>query len=1275
MLNSASTGFTPRVSTSGTASAIRPTRRSGGTGGQKISSAGGLREAPSDLLLLEDFNDQELLRALWSRYEKKDIYTWVGTVLVSVNPYLDVGAFKEEVAQRYASETLCKAPHLFATVRNALAAPGEKKHAILITGESGAGKTEATRAILKFLARRHTASTHDHIRDRLLRSTPILEAFGNASTRQNTNSSRFGKFIEVYLSPQEEVLGATLQPYMLEASRVSGELAKGECTYHVFYLLRAALIALENKTAPQGPFWSRFTHAPEWSDIIRIGGPLLAKSMRLKNGPPEQKCLEEFEILVEGLLGSDMRHVEVAECFRLVCAVALLADPCLGDAGIVGGAALLRIQELELNTFLTKTVMTIGGGERVHRGRSDREVSTLRASMAQEIYAGLFGWLTQFVAKGISPPAQLDGSTQLGLLDLYGFEVFPTNGFEQFLINYCNERLQQFFNRQVFTYEAEEYKNEGLDSDGQWGRLMAACQLPAISLLEGQTGQVGIFGVINDRSRCAFEDSNNAGNGLADSLAQSCGGHAAFCKAGKDSSRLFGIKHFAGDVFYEAAQFVRKNASAHKPDIVCFLREQGAAFASEVLTGDIEAEQEAAAAAAAAGGRRRRLFGRTLISIFQQELNELCANLEARQCRHVRCLRPNDQQKALFFDDAAMLRQCRYSGLLEATRIRKQGFAHRRPLRTFAARYSILLNSREAKRKARRSHGEQASNACSAILKVAFENGSFAAEDAMIGHSKVFLRETAMSWLEGARTTVALASITALLRGHSGRQRFLRLRVACLKIQAFARGMAARNHAVELLKMLRIRRAEQALRLQAALIFQNTWRGKCARRKVAQLHKENEEKRRPAAPALVRSRRPSALEDVHQNMISPLLVTRVAVLSPVAVSARTLRTSGPISPTAVVIRSVSAGQGNVMQMSSDQSALNMPRVSIVLVSPKSLHMQCQQDCIRLLTQHQQLKTRLPTEHQGLLGELVQATDFLTSNSASSVHREKLLHIRDRVQCIKEILFACGGPSVPGPASELATTRFMQKYHSAAVPFNSYSGMLVADRKIDITRSMSAHSMVSQSPRFSVRTTTTTTVIPAVSSSGWRTARTPMRPVRSVVCFTPRSLAQSNVTHVVAKAVSPPTTMPAAGAVPVLSRTTSTSHWSYQPAPSPVTSVAKLSGTPASAVEVAVASLPTPARSARTVHDAPAKATLKTMSPSPLQMHRHVTATFKTAEHAVISSSRVTPVARTYSLRTSLPESISQAQGPTTAATPWLKSRDMREALSSPSPMGCRVSHI
>jgi len=800
----------------------------------------GDEQVPADLLCLEDFSDSELLRGLWARYERRQIYTWLGDVLVSVNPYSDVGAFGEEMAARYSSSRPPQAPHLYAVVQQALSATG-RRQALLITGESGAGKTEATRAVLAFLAKRHPVTAD--VRDRLLRSTPVLEAFGNAHTRQNSNSSRFGKFIEVHLADGGEVAGATLQPYMLEASRVVGERPHGERTYHVFYLLRATLQVLAD-VAPKvnGPLWDRLAVDKAWKDLASAASTLMDTSVRLQDGPPNDVCLEWFEALLQGLLATGMKLPEVAECCRVVAAVAVLSDPELGEESLTAAATLLRVEEPALRSFLSRTEMSLGAKERVFRERTRSEAATLRASLAQELYATLFLWLTRFVAQGIAPP-QAESGRLLGLLDLYGFEVFPSNGFEQFLINYCNERLQQFFNRQVFTREAEEYASEGLDCNGQWKQLTSACQLPALALLEGP-GSLGIFGVVNDRSKCNFEEAQpgvGSGGSLAETLTAACGNHPAFRRAsGRDGSHLFGVKHFAGEVFYEAAQFVRKNASAHRPDICTFLREHGGSFVRQMITTDESKHL---------GERRgRKLFGRTLINIFQQELNELCNTLEARDCRHIRCLRPNDEQKPLVFDDQSMLRQCRYSGLLEATRIRRQGYAHRRSLSHFASRYAMLLADPEARRRAR--HTMDAS-ACAGISEVAAAaSGGVSCDDVRIGLTKVFMREPALAWFESRRSFRASIVIIAALRSHRARRAYQRRRCSVKKLQAFARGCAGRRLASRLAAERARHQAERqaaeraaaakvaararaAVKEDAALQLQCNWRARQARKALA----------------------------------------------------------------------------------------------------------------------------------------------------------------------------------------------------------------------------------------------------------------------------------------------------------------------------------------------------------------------------------------------------------------------------------------------------------
>ena len=323
--------------------------------------------------------------------------------MVSVNPYTDIGVFDESVAKRYSIEPRLLgsapaplAPHIFAAVAATLSEPrGSGRHALLISGESGAGKTETMRFGLVFLAARCFAA--ERVRDRLLHSNPVLEAFGNARIRQNGNSFRFGKFIEVHISSSREILGATLQPYMLESSRVAGSLPKFERTYHVFYQVRAALEVLLAGQSQPCDFWHSIASNPQWVELATTAGKLLATSPRLDEGPSREECLEGFESLHHKLLSMGATDDTVAAVARVVAAVAILADEDRVelDALLTAVEQFLGISQERFRMFLVCVESSAGPGgrERYVRNRSEAEARTLRQSVAQELYAALSSWV------------------------------------------------------------------------------------------------------------------------------------------------------------------------------------------------------------------------------------------------------------------------------------------------------------------------------------------------------------------------------------------------------------------------------------------------------------------------------------------------------------------------------------------------------------------------------------------------------------------------------------------------------------------------------------------------------------------------------------------------------------------------------------------------------------------------------------------------------------------------------------------------------------------
>lgn len=1053
--------------------------------GEEVSSGNEHDQVPDDLMSLEDFAECDMLRALWKRYEQHQIYTWVGRVLVSVNPYQDIGSFSEKAINWFASSAPSSTPHLFSVVRAVLAdAPGSR-HALLITGESGSGKTEATRAVLQFLALRHAAA--DHIRERLLRSTPLLEAFGNAQTRQNANSSRFGKFIEVHLSANCEVVGATLRPYMLEASRVVGSLAPGERTYHVFYLLRAALPVFLDSTqtvsndsgesSRNEKLWHDLKATSEFVDLACVAANAITTSVRLEEtgaGETEHERRRAFESLVEGLLGTGLDLTEVAECFRIVAAVAILADS--DPVQVELAAKLLGIRKDVFSSFLDRAETNIGSVQRDRfvRSRSAREISTLKASVAQELYATLFFWLTRLVGRSIAPTAAAshdDGGRLIGLLDLYGFEVFSENGFEQFLINFCNERLQQLFNRQVFLREAEEYLDEGLDADGQWHNFAASCTLPALSLLEGElNGTPGLFAAVNDRSRCGFEDDEKGTEGklLAEAVAAACGKHRAFCHAGKGSQRMFGIRHFAGDVFYDTADFARKNASANRPDIARFLQANGGQFVRRVIEGDappqspelaadcqtvIPGSNPSASSRVPVGANGpRRLFGRTLISVFQQELGDLCSALEARQCRHIRCLRPNDDQIAMVYDDSAVLRQCLYSGLMEASRIRRQGFPHRRALNSFCTKYGLLVRCDASGRLQRwgdfqrKDSSENCRSMCVAICGLAADSGIPTA-DARVGKTKVFLRESVLSWLDIRRSQTGGELVKTVFLGCVARQRYKRQRAAVLILQAGARGVNARRRARQLkaekqIAEIRIRSGCHCIQRWWRAVKFATLRTPTATDRDSEVTIADLGNQETSGLAFGMPRTPERSLDgshasttrmrssyhkvflqnsgvgvdaastiptpsrSHRRQLASTSASSDVLTGQTASSSSTShlwnphrvsdgrRGAGPDRPKVQLAWSPTRGR-------TKYGSSRMPAVSPF--SPRTKHKNIHQECLQLLAHFKPLCQQLPIEQQGLMNDLSRANDFLAC-TPPPIAPEEIFAVERCVENVKELLF-------------------------------------------------------------------------------------------------------------------------------------------------------------------------------------------------------------------------------------------------------------------------------
>jgi len=1032
-------------------------------------SAVGNSASPEDLLDLADYSYASMLQALRLRHARHEPYTWIGPVLVSVNPCAKLESFSGSMMQRYLGPQPSLTPHPFAVVNRALqfmegdqyqcnsitssqggsssssssrschrqasAARGASRRgsvgqcsngpaAVLVTGESGAGKTETVKAMLSFLVARRGARS-SRVCDVLVGSTQALEAFGNARTLQNGNSSRFGRLTEVWLdSATGQAEGAAVVPYMLEASRVTHH-ARGELSFHIFYSLGEALRAASpvekndgkmaaSAQAADGQFWGKPGLWPVWQALAdlahkarysespylvpvpeisgdgmaqvgatsgAVAGATTAKASSLL--PPARDGHVPLEDVAGSMRAAGLQDDQILAAMQLVVAVAVLgniqADALTeegvreaaaskhsqvaaslaaaaekdGDAGHVLGAVagLLSIDQKELRDFLVArhmhpgTTGSLRGSQSLVRPRTAREALTLRDSAAREIYTAVFVWLVRHVRQGSVEGALTSGDAAQGsaavgrqvfaVLDIYGFEVCETNGLEQLLINYCNERLQALFNAQMFAAEARDYEAEGLEPD-IWMPLCKVRDLPALQLLEGEDGErfptkqgsprlpgPGLFSIVDDEARCRFnEGSETALRSRMDLVLKK---ERPGYKAGRCATR-FAVAHFAGDVTHESRHFVETNAQAVRQEIITFLMAATkSSFLREVLetrldmnevsgreplspqpVGSVQGtnlEERLAAAptplsnssfndsvdtsgsttvvhpcsarrralqqlihgGGASGeaskpsqqGAQRRvqqLFGRTVIQAFRSELDKLINSLQrdGTHCHYVRCLKPNAELRPLVFDGERVLRQCRYSGLLETVQIRQHGYPHRRPFAAFVQRYAAVcwpvrlaerwglqlpLCLHDLPEEELAMWARDMTSMASGRAACDMSGDHTRGPEIVMGRTKILMRPAALARLEAstAQMEVCVAvPLQAMVRRGLQRMKFMLKRWVAARLQATFRGQITRR-AVAVLR---------SIFAQAAGAIQRHFRGYCVRVRMQRLQRQRQEQHR-----------------------------------------------------------------------------------------------------------------------------------------------------------------------------------------------------------------------------------------------------------------------------------------------------------------------------------------------------------------------------------------------------------------------------------------------
>ncbi|NXP26700.1 MYO15 protein, partial [Scytalopus superciliaris] len=718
-----------------------------------------------DMTQLEDLQEAAVLNNIRTRFERQLIYTYIGSILVSVNPYRLYNIYGTEQVLQYEGRALGEnPPHLFAIANVAYSKVMDAKHnqCIIISGESGSGKTEATKLILRYLA---AVSQKRSTAPQILEATPLLESFGNAKTVRNDNSSRFGKFVEIFLE-DGLICGAITSQYLLEKSRVVFQ-AKSERNYHIFYEMLAGLPAQQRQRyCLQGA---------ETYYYLNQGGNCEI---------PGKDDAEDFQRLLNTMEVLSFSVDEQNSIFRILSSVLHLGNvyfekyetDCQEIATVVSAteirtvAELLQVSPEGLQKAITfKVTETLR--EKIFTPLTVESAVDARDAIAKTLYSLLFGWLTDRINKLVYPRQE---ALSIAILDIYGFEDLNFNSFEQLCINYANEYLQFFFNKIVFQEEQEEYLREQIE----WKEIPFSDNQPCIDLISQKP--YGILRILDDQS-CFPQATDHT-------FLQKChyhhGTNPLYTKP-KMPLPEFTIKHYAGKVTYQVHKFLDKNYDQVRQDVLDLFISSKTKVVANLFFGHAQVMARQRSLIRRSSTRTRRYKAPTVAARFQQSLLELVEKMERCNPFFVRCLKPNNKKEPGLFEADVVSTQLRYSGILETIRIRKEGFPIRIPFLVFIDRYRCLVDMWSNIIPNGANCVEMLRNLCTVNPSMYY-----------VGVTKLFLKEQLYQALESKRARahhLAALTLQRYARTFFIKRRFRSLRRKIVLLQSRARGYLARQ--------------------------------------------------------------------------------------------------------------------------------------------------------------------------------------------------------------------------------------------------------------------------------------------------------------------------------------------------------------------------------------------------------------------------------------------------------------------------------------------------
>lgn len=617
-----------------------------------------------DMVLLSKITEEAIVDNLKKRYMDDFIFTYIGPVLISVNPFKQLPYFTEKEIEMYQGAAQYEnPPHIYAladTMYRNMLIDGENQ-CVIISGESGAGKTVAAKYIMGYVSKVSGGGAKvQHVKDIILKSNPLLEAFGNAKTVRNNNSSRFGKYFEIQFSRGGEPDGGKISNFLLEKSRVVSQNS-GERSFHIFYQLLAGVSAEDREnlgvTAPDYYFYlnqSAVYDVEDVSDKKEFAETMAAMDVVGLSHDAQASALQ----IVAGILHLGNIGFRESGNYAMVESEDFLAFP----------AYLLGIDQSRLQEKLTSRKMDSkwgGKSEVIDVTLNVEQACFTRDALSKALYTRLFDYLVEAVNKAMRKDTE---EYNIGVLDIYGFEIFQKNGFEQFCINFVNEKLQQIFIELTLKAEQEEYVQEGI----HWNPIEYFNNKIVCDLIENKLSPPGIMSILDDVCATMHAKGEGADQTLLQKLQAAIGSHEHFNSWNKG----FIIHHYAGKVSYTAEGFCERNRDVLFSDLIELMQSSEIPFIRDRFPENLNADKK---------GRPT-----TASSKIKKQANDLVQALIKCTPHYIRCIKPNESKKPRDWEDSRVKHQVEYLGLRENIRVRRAGYAYRRLFQKFLHRYAIL---------------------------------------------------------------------------------------------------------------------------------------------------------------------------------------------------------------------------------------------------------------------------------------------------------------------------------------------------------------------------------------------------------------------------------------------------------------------------------------------------------------------------------------------------------------------------------------------------------